>query len=41
VEQVVMASFGGASGLAYPDPVGSLVTGTFETILFHEGFQQV
>ena len=32
---------GNTFGLAHTDPVGGLVTGTFESIFFHESFEQI
>jgi hypothetical protein len=41
VKQVIMSFFGNTFGLAHTDPVGGLVTGAFESILFHERFEQI
>jgi len=41
MEQMVMTPFCSPLSLAHPDPVGGLVTGTLEPLLFHEGLEQV
>jgi len=41
MKQVVMPSFGRSLGFTHMDPVGSLVAGSPEAVLFHESFQEV
>jgi hypothetical protein len=39
MKQMIVSSFSCAFGLSCPDPVGRLVAGAFEAILFNKSFQ--
>ena len=41
MEKVTIAPFGGTHGLADALPIGSLVAGTFEAVLFYERLKHV